>query len=158
VPDTTQRIANILLDDDRRIRLSPQVEHERRVAVHDLIEENVFEPVGEFTGPFTVHLGLRGNGLIFNVSDAADEPLVSFALPLGDFRSLIKDYFIVCESYYDAIKKLSPSQIEAIDMGRRGLHNEGSRLLQERLADKAKIDLDTARRLFTLLCVLHIRG
>lgn len=154
----TQRIADLVLDDDRRIRLSPQVEHERRVAIHDLLQENSFEPVGGFEGPFIVHLGLQSGGLIFNVNDATDTPLVSFAMPLGDFRSLIKDYFVVCESYFNAIKTLSPSQIEAIDMGRRGLHNEGSQLIRDRLADKAGIGTDTARRLFTLLCVLHIRG
>lgn len=153
-----QRIRELILDDDRRIRLSAQVEHERRVAIHDLLEENCFDPVDGFEGPFIIHLGLQEGSLIFNVHDAGDAPLISFALPLGDFRSLIKDYFVVCESYFNAIKTLSPSQIEAIDMGRRGLHNEGSRLMQERLADKVKVDLDTARRLFTLLCVLHIRG
>ena len=153
-----QRISDIILEDDRRIRLSPQVEHERRVAIHDLLAENVFDPIGGFAGPFVVHLGLEGGSLIFNVHDAADAPLVSFSLPLGDFRGLIKEYFTVCETYFNAIKTLSPSRIEAIDMGRRGLHNEGSRLMAERLADKVAIDTDTARRLFTLLCVLHIRG
>jgi len=153
-----QRIRDIICEDDRRIRLSPQVEHERRVAIHDLLAENVFEPAGGFEGPFVVHLGLEGGSLIFNVHDEKDAPLVSFSLPLGDFRSLIKEYFTVCETYFNAIKTLSPSRIEAIDMGRRGLHNEGSRLMAERLAGKAMIDMDTARRLFTLLCVLHIRG
>jgi uncharacterized protein (UPF0262 family) len=151
-------IKALVLEDDRRVRLSPHIENERRVAVHDLLQENTFEPVGDFTGPFVLHLGLEGGSLIFNVHDEADSPLVSFSLPLGDFRSLIKDYFTVCETYFDAIKTLSPSRIEAIDMGRRGLHNEGSKLMVERLAGKARIDIDTARRLFTLLCVLHIRG
>lgn len=153
-----QRIADIVLDDDRRIRLSARVAHERRVAIHDLLEDNRFDPIGGFDGPFILHLGLESGRLIFNIHDKNDEPIVSFSLPLGDFRNLIKDYFTVCESYFDAIKTLAPSQIEAIDMGRRGLHNEGSRLLQDRLADKVIIDIDTARRLFTLLCVLHIRG
>ncbi|MCG8509381.1 MAG: UPF0262 family protein [Rhodospirillales bacterium] len=153
-----QRIADIVLDDDRRIRLSARVAHERRVAIHDLLEDNRFDPIGGFEGPFVLHLSLESGRLIFNVHDKGDEPIVSFSVSLGDFRSLIKDYFTVCESYFDAIKTLAPSQIEAIDMGRRGLHNEGSRLLQDRLADKVTIDLDTARRLFTLLCVLHIRG
>ncbi len=148
------RIKALVLEDDRRVRLSPQVEHERRVAIHDLIETNTFEPVGDFEGPFV----LEGGSLIFNVHDDADAPLVSFSLPLGDFRSLIKDYFTVCETYFNAIKTLSPSRIEAIDMGRRALHNDGSKLMAERLADKVRIDMDTARRLFTLLCVLHIRG
>ncbi len=138
------------------------MEHERRVAVHDLLEDNRFNPLGgpegEFEGPFIVHLGMVSGNLVFNIHDKADEPLVSFILPLGDFRSLIKDYFVVCESYFSAIKTLSPSQIEAIDMGRRGLHNEGSELMRERLAGKVEIDTDTARRLFTLLCVLQIRA
>jgi uncharacterized protein (UPF0262 family) len=151
-------IKNLVLEDDRRVRLSPQVEHERRIAIHDLLEGNVFEPIGDFAGPFVLHLSLEGGSLIFNVHDEADRPLVSFSLPLGDFRGLIKDYFTVCETYFNAIKTLSPSRIEAIDMGRRALHNDGSKLMAERLADKARIDADTARRLFTLLCVLHIRG
>ena len=120
-------IKGLVLEDDRRVRLSPHVEHERRIAVHDLLQENTFEPVGDFTGPFLVRLGLDGGRLIFNVHDEADSPLVSFSLSLGDFRSLIKDYFTVCETYFDAIKTLSPSRIEAIDMGRRSLHNEGSK-------------------------------
>lgn len=152
------RIKNLVLEDDRRVRLSPHVENERRVAVHDLLQENTFEPVGDFAGPFVLHLGLEGGSLIFNVHDEEDSPLISFSLPLGDFRGLIKDYFTVCETYFDAIKTLSPSRIEAIDMGRRGLHNEGSKLMVDRLAGKVRIDIDTARRLFTLLCVLHIRG
>jgi len=153
-----QRIARIVLDDDRRIRLSPHIEHERRSAIQDLLEENVFDPVGGFAGPFVVHLGLEAGNLIFNIHAEDDSPLVSFALPLGDFRSLIKDYFVVCESYFDAIKTASPSRIEAIDMGRRGLHDEGSRLMMERLAGRVTMDIATARRLFTLLCALHIRG
>lgn len=152
------RIKSLMLEDDRRVRLSPHVEHERRVAIHDLVEANTFEPVGGFEGPFILHLSLEGGSLIFDVHDEADRPLVKFSLPLGDFRGLIKDYFTVCETYFNAIKTLSPSRIEAIDMGRRALHNDGSRLMAERLADKARIDMDTARRLFTLLCVLHIRG
>ena len=147
-----------MLDDDRRIRLSAQVEHERRVAVHDLLQENCFSPVDGFKGPFVVHLGMANGNLVFNVNDEAEKQLIAFILPLGDFRSLIKDYFVVCESYFNAIKTVSPSQIEAIDMGRRGLHNEGSELMRRRLADKVEIDIDTARRLFTLLCVLQIRA
>jgi uncharacterized protein (UPF0262 family) len=152
-----QRISEIELDDHVRVRLSPTIEHERRVAIHDLLEDNLFEPIGEFDGPFHVHLSIGERRLIFNIHDEADAPLVSFALPLGEFWPIIKDYFVVCETYFDAIKTLSPSRIEAIDMGRRALHTEGSKLLQERLADRVTMDIDTARRLFTLLCVLHIR-
>ncbi|MBL6957938.1 MAG: UPF0262 family protein [Rhodospirillales bacterium] len=152
------KIANIFLDERTVIRRSPQVEHDRKVAIYDLLEENVFEPADDITGPFEVHLSIEDNRLVFSVRNTSDVELVRFNLPLTPFRSIIKDYFLVCESYYKAIKSASPSQIEAIDMGRRGLHNEGADLLCERLADKVTIDIDTARRLFTLICVLHIRG
>ena len=152
------KIANIFLDERTVIRRSPQVEHDRKVAIYDLLEENVFAPADDITGPFEVHLSIEDNRLVFSVRNTSDVELVRFNLPLTPFRSIIKDYFLVCESYYKAIKSASPSQIEAIDMGRRGLHNEGADLLCERLADKVTIDIDTARRLFTLICVLHIRG
>ena len=140
------------------MRRSPQIEHERKVAIHDLMEENTFVPVGDFEGPYNLHLGIEENRLLFDVRDKDDNGLVCFTLSLGSLRSLIKDYFIVCESYFSAIKTLSPSRIEAIDMGRRGLHDEGGEILRERLVGKAVIDGDTARRLFTLICVLHIRS
>jgi uncharacterized protein (UPF0262 family) len=152
------RIVNVVLDDRGVVRLGPEIARERHAAIHDLLAENRFAPAGDFPGPFVLHLSIQAGRLIFNVHDKDDAPLVSFALPLGDFRSLIKDYFVVCDAYFTAIKNASPSRIEAIDMGRRGLHNEGSQLLLDRLADKVTIDLDTARRLFTLLCVLHIRA
>jgi uncharacterized protein (UPF0262 family) len=151
------RLASIVLDERTVARRSAQVEHERRVAIFDLIEENSFVLVGGAPGPYGLRLGIQEARLIFDVRDEKDEPLARFALPLGSFRRVVRDYFAVCDSYYKAIKTESPSRIEAIDMGRRGLHNEGSELLRERLAGKVEIDLDTARRLFTLLCVLHIR-
>ena len=151
------RLASIVLDERTVARRSAQVEHERRVAIFDLIEENSFVLVGGEPGPYGLRLGIQEARLIFDVRDKKDEPLARFALPLGSFRRVVRDYFAVCDSYYKAIKTESPSRIEAIDMGRRGLHNEGSELLRERLAGKVEIDLDTARRLFTLLCVLHIR-
>ena len=153
-----QRIAKIVLDERSVVRRNADIEHERAVAIFDLLEENSFAPAGALAGPFHVHLGLKESRLILEVRSAADEPLDRIALPLQPFRGVIKDYFLVCESYYQAIRTASPSRIEAIDMGRRSLHNEGSELLRDRLADKVAIDLDTARRLFTLLCVLHIRG
>ncbi len=153
-----QRIAKIVLDERSVVRRNADIEHERAVAIFDLLEENSFAPAGALAGPFHVHLGLEESRLILEVRSPADEPLDRIALPLQPFRGVIKDYFLVCESYYQAIRIASPSRIEAIDMGRRSLHNEGSELLRERLADKVAIDLDTARRLFTLLCVLHIRG
>jgi uncharacterized protein (UPF0262 family) len=158
VSDRRNRLASIVLDERTVARRSAQVEHERRVAIFDLIEENSFVLVGGEPGPYGLHLGIQEARLIFDVRDEDDAPLAHFALPLGSFRRVVRDYFAVCDSYYKAIKTESPSRIEAIDMGRRGLHNEGSELLRERLAGKVEIDFDTARRLFTLLCVLHIRS
>lgn len=153
------RIVMVTLDDKGVVRLSPEIEHERKAAILDLIDENRFTPVEELDGPYHLHLRIEAGRLVFDLRDEEDAPLTSFALPLGDFRPIIKDYFVVCESYFDAIKTAaSPSRIEAIDMGRRGLHNEGSQLLLDRLAKYASVDLDTARRLFTLMCVLHIRA
>ncbi|HET8726689.1 MAG TPA: UPF0262 family protein [Alphaproteobacteria bacterium] len=145
--------------DERLVKWrSAEVEHERKVAIYDLLEENRFTLVGGVEGPYRVHLAIEDNRLIFDIRDDAGAPLDRVPLPLLQFRKIVKDYFQVCESYYDAIKRASPSRIEAIDMGRRGLHNEGSALLRERLAGRIEIDHDTSRRLFTLLCVLHIRA
>jgi len=153
-----QKIAEIFLDEKSVISRSPQVEHERKVAIYDLLEENYFSPVDAVDGPFKLYLGIVENRLVFDVRDTDDHPQVSFTLPISPFRSIVKDYYMVCDSYFKAIKASTPSQIEAIDMGRRGLHDEGAGILADRLADKAVIDGDTARRLFTLLCVLHIRA
>ncbi len=152
------RIVHITLDERTVIRRSPEVEQERAIAVYDLLEENRFYPLEAATGPFHLHLRIEENRLVLDVRDTAEAPRALVALPLTPFRRVVRDYFQICESYYDAIKRLSPSQIEAIDMGRRGLHNEGSTLLQERLGDRIAMDFQTARRLFTLVCVLHIRG
>ena len=140
------------------VRRKPEVEHERAVAIYDLLEENYFAPVGDYEGPYALHLSLEDNRLQFDIRSQDGEGILKVPLPLQPFRSIVKDYFMICESYYSAIKKSTPSQIEAIDMGRRGLHNEGSELLRERLAGRVDLDFDTARRLFTLICVLHIRG
>ena len=153
----SQRIVRIELDERGLIRRSLQIEHERKVAIYDLIEENRFVVVG-FTGPYALRLGVAENRLAFDVRDADGAELTQFALPLAPFKMIVKDYFTLCESYFAAIKTATPSRIEAIDMGRRGLHNEGAELLRERLADKAEVDLNTARRLFTLVCVLHIKA
>ena len=153
-----QRIVHIALDERTVIRRSPDIEHERRVAMYDLLEENRFRPVGDYQGPYSLELGMEENRLVMAIGDPGGGPLGRVLLPLSPFRRVIKDYFTICESYYQAIKTASPSQIEAIDMGRRGLHNEGAELLRERLTDKIEIDEDTARRLFTLVCVLQIRG
>lgn len=154
----TQKIANITLDEKSVVRRSPRVEHEQKVAIFDLLEENQFIPAGGFSGPYNLHLRIEEDRLIFDVRNEAEGPLSEITLSAKSFRRIIKDYFLVCESYFDAIKTKAPSQIEAIDMGRRGLHNEGADLLRDRLDGKAEVDLDTARRLFTLICVLHVRG
>jgi uncharacterized protein (UPF0262 family) len=153
------RIAGITLDERLVVRRSPEIEHERAVAIFDLLESNRFAPAQGGEGPYHVHLGLRdGRVLVIGMTDANQRALDEVNLPLSSFRTIIKDYFTVCESYFEAIRRASPSQIEAIDMGRRSLHNEGSEVLRERLAGKIDIDEETARRLFTLVCVLHIRG
>jgi uncharacterized protein (UPF0262 family) len=157
--DPVQRIAKIELDEHTVVRRNPDVEHERAVAIFDLLEENSFTPVGDnLSGPYHLHLGIEENRLVFDVRSVQGEPLTKLQLPLTPFRGIVKDYFTICESYYTAIKRSSPTQIEALDMGRRALHNEGSDLLRERLEGKIDLDLNTARRLFTLICVLHIRG
>jgi uncharacterized protein (UPF0262 family) len=153
------RLVAVELDGKSIGRGPPDVEHERAVALYDLLEENQFEPAGfPDSGPYRLVLGIAEKRLIFDVRDADDRPLIAHALSLTPFRRLVKDYFLICESYYEAIKSGSPSRIEAIDAGRRSLHDEGSRLLQQRLSGKIVIDFDTARRLFTLVCVLHWRG
>ena len=147
-----------MLDEKSVVRRSPQVEHERNVAIFDLLEDNFFAPVCEHPGPYTLHLSIEDNRLIFDIRDESDTALTRFALPISTFRSIVRDYFMICDSYFQAIKLASPSRIEAIDMARRGLHNEGSELLRERLNGKVETDIATARRLFTLICALHIRG
>jgi len=153
-----QRIAQITLDEKTIIRRSPDIEHERRVAIYDLLEANSFQPAGAFDGPYHVLLGMEENRLALDIRDENDQPLTRILVPLTPFRRIIRDYFTVCESYFQAIKSASPSKIEAIDMGRRGLHNDGSDLLRERLEGKIDIDNETARRLFTLVCILQIRS
>lgn len=155
---STQRLTGITLDDGLVIRRSPEVEHERAVAIYDLLEDNFFRPLNAEGGPYRLHLSIAETRLQFDIRDEAERTLDTVALPLQPFRRIIRDYFAVCETYYEAIKTASPARIEAIDMGRRGLHNEGSELLQERLNGRIEIDFQTARRLFTLICVLHIRG
>jgi uncharacterized protein (UPF0262 family) len=152
------RLISIVLDEASIGRAPPDVEHERAVAVYDLIEENAFQPVGQPDGPYRLSLSLVERRLVFDIRSEADEPLVTHILSLTPYRKIVKDYFLICESYYEAIKTGSPNRIEAIDMGRRGIHNEGSRLLMDRLDGKIVVDFDTARRLFTLVCVLHWRG
>ena len=155
--DERRRIVNVSLDEGTVGRRSPEIEHDRAVAIFDLLEENYFSPSNGELGPFSLYLSLVENRLQVYVRDEDDLEIFKFNLPLSSFRSVIKDYFLICESYYDAIKAASPSKIEAIDMARRGLHNEGSKILKDRLHEHVEVDFDTARQLFTLICVLHIR-
>ncbi len=153
-----RRLIGVELDDASVVRRGPEVEHERRVAIYDLLEDNDFALVDGAPGPYRLSLGVEENRVTFDVRDGSDARLAHFRLPLTPFRGVIRDYFTICESYYEAIKAASPSRIEAIDVGRRSLHDEGAELLRERLAARVSIDTDTARRLFTLVCVLHVRG
>lgn len=153
------RIVDISLDDRTVIRRSPEVEHELNVAIYDILETNMFAPVGDYRGPYKVHLSIEERRrLVFDIADEADREQGRVALPLIPFRRIVRDYFQICESYYDAIKRLSPAQIETIDMARRAIHDEGAGILIERLDGRIAVDEETARRLFTLICVLHIRG
>jgi len=153
-----QRIDRITLDERTVVRRNADIEHERAVAISDLLDDNSFAPVSGLKGPFHLHLGIEENRLVLDIRDAAERQLERVMLPLTPFRRIVKDYFLVCESYFKSVRSANPSQIEAIDMGRRALHDEGSELLSARLADRVAVDFNTARRLFTLLCVLHIRG
>ncbi|BDA82756.1 UPF0262 protein [Aureimonas sp. SA4125] len=149
----------IAIDLDETIgRATPDIEHERAVAIFDLIEENRFQPSGLPEGRFRLKLSLIDKRLVFDIRDEADTAVVTHILSLTPLKRIIRDYFLICDSYYEAIRSATPSQIEAIDMGRRGIHNDGSETLRERLAGKIDLDLDTARRLFTLICVLHWRN
>ena len=152
------RLVDVQLVEKTVVRRRAEAEHERKVALFDLTESNYFAPAVDHPGPYRLYLSAEETRLIFDVRAADDRELVRVPLALQPFRGIVKDYFKVCESYYQAIKSATPSRIEAIDMGRRGLHDEGSRLLKSELAGRIEIDHETARRLFTLLCVLHIRG
>ena len=156
------RITDIELDDRTILYRSADVEQERRIAVFDLIEQNHFAPQrvhGDgYAGPYRIRLSVEEGRLVIAIRRADDQPLETLILALGRFRRPIRDYFAICDSYYQAIRTATPQQIETIDMARRGLHNDAATLLMERLEGKISVDFDTARRLFTLICVLHIRG
>ena len=151
------RLIAVTLDDASIGRASPDIEHERAVAIYDLVEENSFA-LPDHAGPYKLVLAIANQRLVFDIRDDGDAPIAAHALSLTPFRKIVKDYYLVCESYHQAIRTASPTRIEAIDMGRRALHNEGSQVLMERLKGKIALDNDTARRLFTLICVLHWRG
>jgi uncharacterized protein (UPF0262 family) len=153
-----QCLVKVTLDEGSIGRSSADIEHERAVAIYDLIEDNSFAPAGHDGGPYTLQLSIQENRLVFDIRLDDGSPVMAHLLSLTPFRGIVKDYFMICDSYYKAIRTATPNQIEAIDMGRRGLHNEGSELLRERLKEKIEVDFDTARRLFTLICVLHWKG
>jgi uncharacterized protein (UPF0262 family) len=152
------RLAAITLDESSIGRSNRDVEHERAVAIYDLIADNTFKPLGHDGGPYALQLGISGNRLVFDIRATDGTPVIAHMLSLAPFSRLVKDYFTVCDSYYTAIRTATPDRIEALDMGRRALHDEGSRIVMERLKRKVEVDFDTARRLFTLLSVLHWKG
>jgi uncharacterized protein (UPF0262 family) len=151
------RLAKVSLDEASIARGNPDQEHERAIALFDILEDNSFTIPGR-EGPYALTLGLVENKLSFAITTVDGEPVMTHLLSLTPFRRVIRDYEMICESYYNAIRTASPSQIEAIDMGRRGLHNEASETLKQRLEGKVDLDHDTARRLFTLIFALHWKG
>jgi uncharacterized protein (UPF0262 family) len=156
--EKSQRLVAVTLDEKSIGRSGPDVEHERAVAIYDLLENNAFAPVGIERGPFTLDLSITGSRLMLDIRHADGAPAMMHLMSLSPLRRIVKDYYMVCDSYYAAIRAATPERIEALDMGRRSLHDEGSELLMERLKRKVKVDFDTARRLFTLICVLHWKG
>ena len=158
-PGSRQRLVAVTLDEESIGRSNPDVEHERKIAIYDLVEQNVFAPAGhEDEGPFALHLSITGARLVFDIRREDGTPIVAHLFSLTPLRRIVKDYYMICDSYYQAIRTATPDKIEAIDMGRRAIHNDGSNILMERLKGKVMVDLDTARRLFTLICVLHWKG
>jgi len=156
--DRPNRLVAVTLDENSIGRSNPDVEHERAVAIYDLIEDNTFAPHDDAEGPFALHLSITGNRLAFDIRREDGTPVIAHLLSLSPLRRIVKDYYTICDSYYAAIRTATPDRIEALDMGRRGLHDEGSTMLMERLKHKVEVDFDTARRLFTLICVLHWKG
>ena len=154
----SHRLVAVTLDENSIGRSNPDVEHERAVAIYDLLEENTFTPQGDEDGPFALHLSVTGSRLVFDIRREDGAPVMAHLLSLAPLRRIVKDYYTVCDSYYAAIRTATPDRIEALDMGRRALHDEGSNVLMERLKRKVDVDFDTARRLFTLICVLHWKG
>ncbi len=155
--DAAERLTAIELDERSIARWSPEIEHERNVAIFDLLEENRFSLVEAACGPYRLSLSLRDATLVLAITNARQE-LIEVTLSARPLRRVVKDYFLICESYFGAIRGASPARIEAIDMARRGLHNEGAEILRDALGERITVDGNTARRLFTLVCVLHLRG
>jgi uncharacterized protein (UPF0262 family) len=153
-----ERLVAVKLDEASIGSASRDVDYERTVAIYDLIEQNSFAPLGHKAGPYALNISLKENRLVLDIRTQDGEPVIAHLFSLSPFKRIVKDYFLICDSYYAAIRTATPDRIEAIDMGRRGLHDEGSRILQDTLKRKVKVDFDTARRLFTLICVLHWKG
>jgi uncharacterized protein (UPF0262 family) len=151
-------LKGVTLEERTAVRRTRDIEHEREIALYDLLDANSFHPVGSKGGPYELVLGVEENRLIFNIKLLSGEQHGKLILSLTPFRRVIKDYFQLCESYFKAIPDQPSSRIEVLDMGRRGLHDDGAKILQERLKGKIEVDFDTARRLFTLICVLHLKG
>jgi uncharacterized protein (UPF0262 family) len=152
------RLASVTLDEASIGRGTPDQEHERQIAIYDLVEVNSFSVPDHEGGPYALHVAMRDKKLVFDIRQTDGEPVIAHLLSLTPFRRILRDYFMVCESYYAAIRTATPTQIEAIDMGRRGLHDEGAQILAERLKGKITCDFDTSRRIFTLLTALHWRS
>ena len=152
------RISAIALDEKSVLSRTPAIEQEREVAISDLLEGNRFKPKGSSAGPYRLALSVKENRLVFDITRESGVRVARILLSLTPFRGIVRDYFLVCDSYYKAIRTAPPSQIESLDMGRRAVHNEGTELLIERLGSKVETDFETARRLFTLICVLHLKG
>ena len=157
-PKSASKLVAVTLDEESIGRSGPDIEHERAVAIYDLVEENSFQPVDHEADSYALHLSMAEKRLVFDIRKTDGSPVVAHLLSLTPFRRIVKDYFMICDSYYAAIRTATPDRIEAIDMGRRGLHDEGSHILMERLDGKVTVDFATARRLFTLICVLHWKG
>jgi uncharacterized protein (UPF0262 family) len=157
-PKERNRLISVRLDEASISRGAADQEHERQIAIYDLIDENSFALPGRDAGPYGLKIALQDAKLVLEIADENGAPLIAHILSLTPFRGLLKDYFMICESYYAAIRTAMPSQIEAIDMGRRAIHNEGAEVLLERLKGKIECDHDTARRIFTLVVALHWKG
>ena len=157
-PLSRHRLYDVRIDTQSVGRQNPNVEHEREVAIFDLLEGNAFRLIDRDEGPYHLEISIREERLVFIIGSEKQESIVTHLFSLTPFKKIIKDYFLVCDSYYEAIRTAPPSRIQAIDMGRKALHDEGSRILKQRFEGKIDVDTDTARRLFTLICALHWKG
>jgi uncharacterized protein (UPF0262 family) len=157
-PGSRHKLARLLLDPASVKRGNANIEHEREVAIFDILEANEFEVLGRDDGPYELVLGVQDDRLVFTVTPASGGDPIAIQIALMPLRRVMKDYFLVCETYFDAIRTAPPSRIQQIDIGRRALHDEGAKALTERLSERIRLDTTTARRLFTLICALHWRG